>query len=47
MLEVPAAGLAAARRTPEQLEALRATLYEPEAESIEQRIRRWPGASTR
>jgi GntR family transcriptional regulator, transcriptional repressor for pyruvate dehydrogenase complex len=38
MLEVPAAGLAAARRTPEQLETLRGTLYEPEAESIEQRV---------
>ncbi|HZB49239.1 MAG TPA: FCD domain-containing protein [Mycobacteriales bacterium] len=38
MLEVPAAGLAALRRTPEQLEQLRATLYEPAAETIEQRV---------
>lgn len=38
MLEVPAAGLAALRRTPEQLDRLRATLYEPAAETIEQRV---------
>lgn len=38
MLEVPAAGLAAQRRTPEQLERLRATLYEPAAETVEQRV---------
>ncbi|MEV0973536.1 FadR/GntR family transcriptional regulator [Microtetraspora glauca] len=29
LLEVPAAGLAAARRTPEQLDALRRTLFDP------------------
>ena len=39
VLEVPAAGLAALRRTPAQLEELRATLYEPAAETMEQRIR--------
>jgi GntR family transcriptional regulator, transcriptional repressor for pyruvate dehydrogenase complex len=39
VLEVPAAGLAALRRTPAQLEELRATLYEPAAETVEQRIR--------
>jgi DNA-binding FadR family transcriptional regulator len=38
MLEVPAAGLAALRRTPEQLDQLRATLYEPAAETVEQRV---------
>ncbi len=38
ILEVPAAGLAALRRTPEQLDELRATLYEPAAETIEQRM---------
>lgn len=39
VLEVPAAGMAALRRTPAQLEELRATLYEPAAETVEQRIR--------
>ena len=39
VLEVPAAGLAALRRTAAQLEELRATLYEPAAETMEQRIR--------
>jgi DNA-binding FadR family transcriptional regulator len=38
MLEVPAAGLAALRRTPDQLEALRASLYEPGTETVEQRV---------
>jgi GntR family transcriptional repressor for pyruvate dehydrogenase complex len=38
MLEVPAAGLAALRRSPSQLEALRASLYEPAAETVEQRV---------
>ena len=38
MLEVPAAGLAAIRHTPEQLDALRATLYDPEAETPERRV---------
>ena len=38
MLEVPAAGLAALRHTPEQLEELRATLYDPESETPERRI---------
>jgi GntR family transcriptional repressor for pyruvate dehydrogenase complex len=38
MLEVPAAGLAALRRTPSQLEALRASLYEPEAATVDQRV---------
>ena len=37
-LEVPAAGLAAVRRTQDQLEALRATLYVPETETLERRI---------
>ena len=39
MLEVPAAGLAALRRTPSQLEALRASLYEPEAATVDQRVK--------
>ena len=39
MLEVPAAGLAALRRTPSQLEALRASLYVPAAETVEQRVK--------
>lgn len=38
MLEVPAAGLAALRRTPSQLEALRASLHEPEAATVDQRV---------
>jgi DNA-binding FadR family transcriptional regulator len=38
LLEVPAAGLAALRRTPSQLEALRASLYQPEAATIDQRV---------
>jgi GntR family transcriptional regulator, transcriptional repressor for pyruvate dehydrogenase complex len=38
MLEVPAAGLAALRRTPSQLKALRATLYEPAATTVDQRV---------
>jgi DNA-binding FadR family transcriptional regulator len=38
ILEVPAAGLAALRRTPEDLEALRATLYDPADEPIGRRI---------
>ena len=38
MLEIPAAGLAALRRSPGQLEALRASLYEPAAETVEQRV---------
>lgn len=37
-LEVPAAALAAVRRTEDQLEALRATLFDPETESLERRI---------
>jgi GntR family transcriptional regulator, transcriptional repressor for pyruvate dehydrogenase complex len=38
MLEVPAAGLAAVRRTADELEELRATLYDPAKETLERRI---------
>jgi GntR family transcriptional repressor for pyruvate dehydrogenase complex len=38
MLEVPAAGLAALRRTPSQLEALRASVYKPEAATANERV---------